>query len=311
MKAIKRCKIFEWDRPNTWWQSHTMAPTAVMWQGNIRVFFGAWDRFGISRMNYLDLAADDPSSILFVNTEEPVLDIGQPGTFDDNGVFPGHAAVVNDQIYLYYTGFQKGDKIPHFTFGGLATSVDGSTFQRVSQAPILDRSDEGLLVRSGQSILFEDGVYKSVYSVGNHFVDVGGKARPSYDVCYLESRDGIDFGRTGRVIVHHDPSIEHGLGRPQLIRLDGKLFVFYTRRMLDMKYFMGCAISDDEGLTWVKNESLFSEMCHPEAGFDSEMIYFPSVLTVPESGKTYLFYSGNGFGKTGIGYAELMGSADE
>jgi len=305
IKAIKRSKIYEWSTPNNWWQSHCMAPTAIFWNGQIRVFIGAWDFNGISRITYIDLAADDPSRILHVNNAEPILNVGQPGTFDDNGVFPGHAQVINNKIYLYYTGFQKGDKIPHFTFGGLAVSEDGSTFQRISQAPILDRSDEGLLVRSGQSVLFEAGVYKSVYSVGNKFVDVGGKIRPSYDVCYLESKDGIEFGKQGKIIVRHDPEVEHGLGRPQIIRLAGKLYVFYTRRMLDMNYFMGCAVSED-GETWNKLESFFSEIKHPPAGFDSEMIYFPSVLHIPEIQRTYLFYSGNGFGKTGFGYAEIL-----
>ena len=54
---------------------------------------------------------------------------------------------------MYYTGFQLGHKIRHYNFGGLAISKDGGdTFKRYSQAPIMDRADEGLFVRAGQSI---------------------------------------------------------------------------------------------------------------------------------------------------------------
>ncbi len=305
MEFVKRGRILAFDQPNSWWYSHTMAPTAILWKDRIRVFIGAWDRNGISRISYVDLDQKDPGRILHVHDAAPVLDIGMPGCFDDNGVFPGHASVFDNKIHLYYTGFQLGDKIAHFTFGGLAISSDGEHFERVSEAPILDRADEGLLVRSGQSVIYEDDCYKSVYSVGNHFVEVGGKARPSYDVCYLESLSTTDFAKKGQVIVKHDPELEHGLGRPQLIRIGERLYVIYTRRMLNMKYFMGAAWTDD-GIHWQKDEALFAKLIHPEQGWDSEMIYFPTVVQVPELTKTWLFYSGNHFGETGFGYAELV-----
>jgi hypothetical protein len=39
-----------------------------------------------------------------------------------------------------------------------------------------------------------------------------------------------------------------------------------------------------------------------EKGWDSEAIAYPYVIKVRE--KWYMFYNGNGFGKTGFGYAE-------
>jgi len=304
MKWIKKAKIFEWTTPNDWWKSHTMAPTAIYWKGRIRVFIGAWDKDNISRITYVDLDPLNPENIIRVNDELPVLNIGDDGMFDENGVFPAHATVIDGKINLYYTGFQKGHKILHYNFGGLAISEDGDNFTRVSRSPILDRQEEGLFVRAGQSVIKEKSSFKTVYSIGSKFRYVGGKERPTYDVCYQDSISDKEFEKKGRKIVSCDQSVEHGLGRPQIIKIRDKYFVFYTRRMIDMKYFIGCAESND-CINWRRNESVFSDMKHSENGFDSDMIYFPSVVYVPETDKFLLIYCGNEFGKTGIGYAEL------
>ena len=303
-KFIKKGFIFKKNDGHGWWKTHAMASAAIMWNGVIRVYFGGWDEYPVSRITYMDLDPKNPSNILAVH-HSPILDIGEDGMFDDNGVFPAHASVIDGKVHLYYTGFQKGHKVAHYNFGGLAISDDGEKFERVSKSPILDRKDEGLLVRAGQSVIKSGDKYKSVYSIGNGFKFVGGKDRPTYDIAYQESDSVSDFSSVGEKILSCDYDVEHGLGRPQIIEINGKLFVFYTRRKLDMKYFIGCASIGENGM-WIKNEEIFSEITHSKDGFDSEMIYFPSVVLVPESGKCYLFYNGNGFGEEGIGYLELV-----
>ena len=102
-----------------------MAPSAIFWNGNLRIYFGAWDKHPVSRITYIDCDPADPGKILAIKDNEPVLDIGQDGSFDENGVFPGHVQVLDKKVFLYYTGFQLGSKVPHFNFGGLALSDDG------------------------------------------------------------------------------------------------------------------------------------------------------------------------------------------
>lgn len=298
-------QVYHRQREAGWWHSHTMAPSAICLNDEvIRVFLGCWDSAGISRIGYVDVSAERPNEVLAVSPK-PVVDIGRPGCFDDNGVFPGHATRVGDTIYLYYTGFQLGEKIRYFNFGGLALSRDGGqSFTRVSEAPILDRADEGLSVRAGQSILHESGAFHTVYSAGSDWVNVGGYLRPTYDVYYQSSPDGLAYQRSGQRIVTHDASVEHGLGRPQLVRLGERYVVFYTRRTLDMKYHFGLSLSDDLQ-HWERADHLAS-IVHG-TGFDSEMVYFPSLVSVPGSGRRFLFYAGNGFGRDGLGVAELHG----
>ena len=129
MKFVKRGKIFERKISNNWWKSHTMAPSAIYWKGKIRIFIGAWDKGPISKITYIDVNPKNPKEILYIKEDKPILDIGIDGTFDDNGVFPAHVNVIEGKIYLYYTGFQKGTKIPYYNFNGLAISENGENYK--------------------------------------------------------------------------------------------------------------------------------------------------------------------------------------
>lgn len=290
--------------PDRWeplWQSHAMAPAPLpLPDGRVRVYVGGWDAEGISRVWWIDVDGDDPFRMVGRATQ-PVVDIGEAGTFDENGVFPGHVSTHDGRAYLTTTGFQLGHRVRHYNFGGLTVSDDGGeTFARVSRAPTLDRADEGLHVRAGQSLLWEDGLLRSVYAAGTGWVEVGGTLRPVYDVRYQELERPERAGPDGKRIVARDPAVEHALGRPQLLRHRGRLLVLYTRRMLDMRYGMGGAILE-EG-RWVRRDEELAVPRSP-SGFDAEMAYFPGAISWRD--RLLVFYSGNGYGRGGLGAAVL------
>lgn len=290
------------------WKSHAMAPTAVILNNKIRVFLGGWDANNISRISYIDLDITNPTKILNIS-EKFVLDIGDDGCFDENGVFPAHAYKINSNtIYLYYTGFQLGSKVRHYNFGGLAISNDGGdTFSRLGKSPILDRQEEGLFVRAGQSIYPDDeSGYHSVYSAGSSWFECGGEQRPVYDIFYQKTFDGKVMKNKGIKIIESDFNYEHGLGRPQIIKFSDWYYCFYTRRIIkDMKYFLGAARSKNL-LEWERIDGVFDELNFGKKGeFDSDMIYFPSILKISDT-QGLIFYSGNYFGKGGLGAFEMV-----
>lgn len=303
MKFDKLGLVFTPKNICDWWYSHAMAPTAIYLPEKqvIRVYMGCWDSNGISRIGYIDVNPSNPLDIIN-KSDKPVLDIGKNGCFDENGVFPGHASIIKGKVHLHYTGFQLGQKIRHYNFGGLAISSDGQNFERISQAPVLDRKDEGLLVRAGASVILDDGTYRAVYSAGSEWTSAGGKERPTYDVFYQELSSPSTFFESGRKILRHRSATEHGLGRPQIICKQKKLYTFFTSRSLNMKYFFGVASSSDNGNNWERIDSL-EGLKHSHNGFDSEMIYFPSVVSTET--EDYLFYSGNNFGGGGLGVAKI------
>lgn len=307
-KARKIGFVFKPDGTFDWWRSHAMAPAPILRKdGTVRGYMGCWTDDKISRIGYVDVLADRPTEVVNISTA-PVLDIGRDGCFDENGVFPAHAYRFDDgRVYLYYTGFQLGHKIRHYNFGGLAISNDdGATFHRYSEAPVMDRADEGLFVRAGQSIeKAEDGGFHVIYSAGSSWHPCEGELRPVYDVFYQKSPDGITLSKAGTKIVSCDLNVEHGLGRPQIVRLGNTYYAFYTRRIIEgMRYFIGCARSKD-CVNWERIDNVFDEIPYGGDGdFDCEMIYFPAVVQISPT-KALLFYSGNYFGRDGMGVIEL------
>ena len=289
-----------------WWKTHSMAPTPLLLNDNtIRVFVGGLDKNNISRIGYIDVNSDNPKEVKGFSIK-PIIDIGRDGCFDDNGVFPGHVYKLSEnKVFLYYTGFQLLDKIPFSNFSGLGISNDGgNTFKKYSETPVLDRADEGLYTRAGLSTVFHRGKFKCCYSTGSSWHMVANKNRPVYEVSYIESRDGINFKKYGEVIIPVNLKNEHGLGRPQITELLNELFVFYTVRTLNFKYFIGCAIHDKDNNKWVRIDNWLSSINHGKEGeFDSNMVYFPSIIDTGK--KVFMFYSGNDFGRGGLGFAQL------
>ena len=73
------------------------------------------------------------------------------------------------------------------------------------------------------------------------------------------------------------------------------------RTNLSQSYRIGYAESLD-GLKWTrKDEQVGIDVS--KSGWDSEMICYPFVLDIND--RRYMFYNGNGFGKSGLGYAML------
>jgi hypothetical protein len=291
------------------WHSHMMAPAPILRDTHtIRVFVGGWSSDGISSIWYVDLDRRNPA-IVRGYASAPVLTSGCDGCFDENGVFPAHVCPMPDgRLFLYYTGFQLGHKIRHYNFGGLAISVDGGeSFRRHSEAPILDRADEGLFVRAGQSVVSDAaGGFHAVYSAGSGWHPCGGALRPVYDVFYQHTPDGITMAARGRRILACDLAREHGLGRPQLIRLGPSHVVFYTRRVIaDMRYSWGLAYSSDLQ-QWTRADALVEALPFGAPGeFDHSMMYFPAYLPTSATGGL-VFYAGDSFGRGGLGAVELQ-----
>ncbi len=58
----------------------------------------------------------------------------------------------------------------------------------------------------------------------------------------------------------------------------------------------------------MRADGWLNTIAHGKKGeFDCDMVYFPAVIDTGE--KIFLFYVGNGYGKDGFGYAELIKNA--
>lgn len=285
-----------------WAKSHAYIPTSIMLDElKIRVYVAFLDKDKVGRIGFVDIDASNPLRILKVS-EKPVLDIGLPGTFDDNGVTPICIVKSGKKLYLYYMGWQLGLKVRYFLFAGLAISNDyGESFQRYSQVPILDRSDRELFTRSAAWVRQEDNGWKMWYVVGQKWISVNNKQVPTYNVRYLESADGLSWGKQGTVCLELANENEYGFGRPFVIQENGIYKIWYSIRTISKGYRLGYGESSD-GLIWTRKDDQVG-IDVSASGWDSEMICFACIQQTKYG--TYMFYNGNNYGETGFGVAVL------
>jgi hypothetical protein len=306
MRWKKLGLVWKPDGKNDWARTHGMAPTPFRLHDDIiRVFITCLDEKGRGRPGYVDVAAAEPTRVLNVSAQ-PLLDIGEPGTFADNGLVA--LSVVEPEpgvLFMYYAGFELCIHIRYRIFTGLAVSYDhGATFKRHGRAPVLDRSDAELYFRCGPFAIFDDGMFKLWYVAGSEWIAIGGKAMPVYDLRYQESNDGIQWKPTGRLSLALTGEDEHGFGRPWVVKRDPDDYqMFYSiRRRSFAAYRLGYAESQD-GIHWVRKDEEMGLNVSP-GEFDSDAIMYSAVISVGD--RTYCFYNGNNFGEQGFGVAELV-----
>lgn len=302
MRWRKMGLIYAPDGSQAWAKSHAMLPTPLdMGDGRLRIYVAFVDANTVGRIGYVDVEARDPSRVIEVS-DSPVLDIGQPGAFDDNGAIPISVVRTGEEVRLYYAGYQLGIHVRYLLFSGLAISHDGgATFERHARVPVLDRSDSELLLRSAAYVLPGGPPWRMWYVAGDRHISAGGTTRPTYNVRYIESEDGIHWPAEGEVAVDLESDDEYGLGRPFVTVWDGLYRMFYSVRSHSIGYRMGYADSTD-GRTWIRRDDQ-AGIDISASGWDSEMIYAASVV-LSEHG-TYMFYNGNDYGRSGFGYALL------
>lgn len=305
MRWTKLGLVYKPDGSMSWATSHAMVPTPVRLNSEtIRVFVTFCDEDGIGRPGFVDVCARDPRHVLRVSSS-PLLDLGLPGTFDENGMLACSVVDFGDgRMYMYYAGFELGTKIRYRLLSGLAVSTDsGESFRRHAPTPILERSASEFYFRGGPYCLLGDAGFRLWYVAGSEWTELEGKSMPVYDVRYAESQDGVLWPSEGEVQIAVSKPDEHGFGRPCVIAKPGggyRMFYSVRRRSLSA-YRMGYAESPD-GREWTRMDDQLGLDVTP-GSFDSDAIMYAAPLDV--DGTLYVFYNGNDFGRDGFAVARL------
>jgi hypothetical protein len=283
-----------------WARQYAHLPTPVVWdEKTIRVYFSGLDTEKFGRIGYVDVNANDPTRMLS-ESPEPVLDLGQPGMFDDCGVNPSCLLRIGDCWRMYYIGWQRSQRVPYLLFAGMAESADGRRFERASRAPVLDRTDAEPFLRSATSVLENDGGYQAWYVSATGWTTVNAESYPRYDVRSADSIDGFNWSSGGAVCIELEVD-EFGIGRPWVVRDADRYRMWYSIRSHSRPYRIGYAESVD-GLRWDRQDDRVGIVAS-NSGWDSEMICYAAVIDA--NGQRLMFYNGNRHGATGFGVAVL------
>lgn len=310
MAWIKRGLIFTPNNEREWSRSHSQIPTIDMvGQQTLRIYYSTRNADNRSHISYFEVSAADPGQILYQH-EQPILAPGELGTFDDCGVMPSSIVTVGEKKYLYYIGWNVRNTVPYHNSIGLAVSEDcGRTFERFSQGPIFERTPQEPFFTGTSWVMLDDGIWKNWYMSCTEWNLVHGTPEPRYHLKYAESLDGIDWKRAGTVAIEYQDDHEGGIARASVVReLQGyKMWYSYRKQIgyrsdSEASYRIGYATSAD-GVAWQRRDEEFN-LGISDTGWDSFMLAYPCVID--SGGRRFLFYNGNGFGQSGIGYAEFI-----
>ncbi len=289
------------DRSLSWAKHSALQPTPILLEDRVRVYCGFRDVNGKSRVGFVDLDPDNPMHVMGVS-DAPALDLGDPMTFDQDGVVPCAIVKRGERLFLYYAGYLLCEKVRFQAFGGLAVSEDeGKTFNRHAKYPVLGPTEEATLFRALHSIMPEGGKWRVWYGAGSRFEQGKTKTLPVYNIRYMESTDGITFPREGSVAIDISGE-EHRVGRPYVVKIANNYIMFFGSGSEQSPYTLMYATSPD-GISWTRQGAIDGLDLSP-SGWDSQMMAYPAVLTA--RGQTYMFYNGNEYGRDGFGCARLV-----
>jgi len=296
------------DHGHEWMSTHAQLPVVdTTIPSVLRIYFGTRDKQNRSVAAFVDVDPENPGRVIRAG-DSPALGLGELGSFDDCGVIPSSIVNHGGRKFLYYVGVNTSTTVPYRYSIGLAESTDGGiTFHRNGYGPVVERTFSEPHLCTAPCVL-AGNPWRMWYVAGLGWEMADGKPEPLYNIRYTESPDGIAWTRPGRVAVEIKNQNEGGIGRPAVMVEDGLYRMWFSfrgrrdyRSNRTQTYRIGYAESGD-GLEWDRRDEM-AGIDISDAGWDSEMIAYPHVFRHRE--QTFMVYNGNGFGRSGFGYAVL------
>ena len=295
------------EHQKTWMNSHAIMPVAIELESCIRVFFSTRSAQGISAVASCDLCPETLSLISLC--DQPLIEKGEIGCFDDSGVLASWIMHQNNEIWLYYNGYNVRNTVPWSNAIGLAKSSNGGiTFAKVSAGPILDRNVLDPFFVVSPCVLSGDGGFEMIYTSGSGWVLVDGKPEPRYILKLANSDDGVEWTRRNTEVHLEGLAKDESVARAVLNQESGQAVLYaITRDDIDFRdgngaYRINRFTPLTSGLShWVKENTFTGIPRTPEA--DDKMQCYPFVLK-RESKPDLMFYNGNSFGQAGFLAAE-------
>ncbi|KAA3621339.1 MAG: hypothetical protein DWP94_10630 [Flavobacterium sp.] len=303
---IKKGCIYKVDGSKLWNKTHSQVPVVDIISSNrLRIYYATRDEDGRSGTSFIEVNSENPQQIEYVH-DSLILELGKPGTFDDSGIMP--TCIINKDgfKYLYYIGWTTRHTVPFSNSIGLAISKDGGkTFSKMFKGPVIGQGPLEPYFTGTCEVIQLNGEYVAYYLSCNGWKKINSKYEPFYNLKIATSKNAIDWTITGKIAINLEDN-EGGIASASVLNLGDYYGMWFSvrsssdyRNNLENSYRIGYAESTD-GFKWKRKESNIIPIS--EDGWDSKMIAYPNVITTES--KFYLFYNGNGFGKTGFGYAE-------
>jgi hypothetical protein len=288
-------------------KSHASIPFALnIKDDEFLIFYSSRNLKGQSIPYTVNATIKNGEINIHYNTIKKIMDLGCLGTFDDCGIMPSCVVKHNEDLYMYYIGWNPQVSVSYRLSIGLAVSRDnGKSFERISEGPILDRDIEEPFFNTAPFVLKLGDTWKMWYISCTEWSIINNHTEPKYLIKSANSKDGIIWKRDSSICVDYDEKAE-AIGRPCVLIQEDYFEMYFSYRKINnyrnekgSGYQIGKANSKDL-LSWDKiYENKGLELS--KTGWDSEMMEYCHVFH--HEGIDYMLYNGNNFGLNGFGYA--------
>jgi hypothetical protein len=278
---------------------HAQLPVVDVYPDFYKIYYSTRDYKGRSIPKWVKIEKETFNVIEY--SELGILLLGKPGMFDHYGVMPTDIITLEDGTkYLYYIGWSLRKDVPFHNTLGLAISKDnGITWKKISDGPIFNSSylEPGFI---GTAKIFKENDKWTMYYLScREWIESNNHLEPIYDIKLATSTNGIDWIPTNQTII---PLEENEGGISSFQKIDNKAWfsvrgkVYYRNNPQESYKIKTATLIEDK---WIRDKNIDLDIS--QEGWDSEMVAYPYIIK--ENNNLIMFYNGNNFGKTGIGYA--------
>ena len=266
-------------RPGTWMDAQTANPDLLQIGDTYHMYFRGQQK-DHDRIGLATASLDKFDGITWSLRTQPVIDVGEPGTWDESHVLDPATVFENGRVYLYYSAVSPlCDRSIC-----LATSDDGILFRKFEDNPVIIGGAPEVIVRNGVFYLY----FWKANPLGRGF-----------QIHLATSADGFSFKelQDNPVLAVGLPGSwdSHTVETPRIFQEDDIYYMSYcaSDRYDDYPSHAGLAVSDDL-VNWRKSKfnPVFSR--GEEGTWDEGAIWFTTVEKV--GGTYYMWYEGYGGG---------------
>ena len=293
------------------------APCVVkLKDGRLRMYF--WTTGGGSHYLFAAEASPDNPTHWKLLDDQPLLSPAGSGNLRNGGPsFPWVVPRDDGPWLLYYCAWGSWaapGELSNRT--SCAISEDEGRTWKVIKEPLLPLGPAGSFDAgmTGSVCVLRLGAhdFRMWYTAGERYEIINGGKRGIVHLGYATSMDGVAWNR--HPTPHLSPRLDGAepyeavVSKPSVLVLDGVYHMWLSAyKMKGRGYRLEYARSDD-GERWQR--ALDKELLPlTPGGFDSVNQSYPNVIEMDD--ELWMFYVGNSFGSTGIGWATLKRSALE
>ena len=235
---------------------------------------------------------------------KPFYQPNRIGFFDSHGAMPNQVIKLKNQYYLTYNGWNA--LVDHYlnSVGLIKLNLNRGKFsyEAALENPFLGRNFDNPSSAVVPWVYFYRNQFNVYYIGTDKWKKVNNKYQPLYYIKFAKGSNLYNLKTLNHKLLI-DIYDEEVYSRPTIISYKDKLIMaFCSRKIRDFRdginsYKIQFATANRKNLIWKRKEYLFS----PNLDWCNKQTSYPFFLK--KNDIFYMFFNGNGFGKSGFGVA--------